>query len=144
MMGWTWLNVHWMFAALLLFGFVAGLLWLYKHESKRGFLSVVGWSMAIGTMGVLLTAPMAGQGFATMMNMLRQSNGVDQATMKDMLDYMDEEWQKLEEEYGEDVGREEMMDYMRDAMMGDFWSEDDEAEANVRSQPAESEEETNL
>ena len=37
-----------------------------------------------------------------------------------------------------------MMDYMRDAMMGDFWSEDDEAEANVRSQPAESEEETNL
>ncbi len=141
MMWWAWMNVHWVFGALLLFAFVAALLWLYKHGSKNGFLSVVSWSMGIGIVGVLLTAPMAGQGFATMMNMMGNNRGFDQDTMEDMLDYMDDEWQELEEEYGEDVGREEMMDHMRDSMMDDFWDEEDEddsAEEDVSSEPVES------
>lgn len=121
MMGWTWLHVHWIFGALLLFGFVAGLLWLYKHGTKPVFLSVVTWSLILGTIGLLLTAPMAGRGFSAMMN-------------DDDWDMMGQTWEDLEDEYGRDIERKDMMDYMSDEMREYF-----ENQGDVTSQSSEPE-----
>lgn len=136
--GWIGMYVHWIFAGLLLFGFIAALLWLYKHGSKRGFLSVVGWSIGIGIIGALLTSPWGGQGFSTMMN--RMGCGLGDGTLdEEDWEFMGEmmgEWEDLEDEYGQEVDEDDMLDIMSTGMRNYFEENGD----STLSQGAESEE----
>ncbi len=62
-----WLHIHWIFAGLALFGFIAALLWLNKHASKKDFLKIVWITLVVGLLGALLTAPAAMTGWNDMM-----------------------------------------------------------------------------
>ena len=64
---WVWLHIHWVFLGLALFGFIAALIWLYKHANKRDFLNIVLVSIILGILGGLLTAPAASIGWYQMM-----------------------------------------------------------------------------
>ena len=54
-----WLCLHGIFMLSALFGFLAALLWLFKHASKKDFLTVVWVTLGIGILGTLLTASVA-------------------------------------------------------------------------------------
>lgn len=127
---WAWLHVHWVFGALTIFGLIAWLLWLYKHASKQAFRSVVGWTVGVGIVGILLTASLAAQGSYSMVSMMRGGYGFDEDydygdrgmmfMMEGMFEAMEEEWEEVVTEYGEDASVEDMMDAMREEMRESF------------------------
>ncbi len=53
--------------ALIVFSVVAAWLWLYKHAPKNLFLKVVLWTLVVGLIGDLLTAPAGFSGWQNMM-----------------------------------------------------------------------------
>lgn len=61
------MHVHMLFALLLLFGFVAGLTWLFRFAKEAQVKKMVWISLLLGAFGVLLTAPMAYWGMQNMM-----------------------------------------------------------------------------
>lgn len=64
----VWLHIHWVFVALALFGFIAAVIWLFKHCPKQQFSSLVWTSLVIGILGLLLTAPFSLRGWQSMMS----------------------------------------------------------------------------
>ncbi len=56
-----------LFMGLIFFGVVSAWLWLYKHAPKNFFHKVVLWTLVVGLIGDLLTAPAGFQGWQTMM-----------------------------------------------------------------------------
>ncbi|EKD93047.1 MAG: hypothetical protein ACD_28C00262G0004 [uncultured bacterium] len=66
----VWIHLHWIFAGLALFGFIAALLWLYKYADKKMFLNTVWIAVIAGALGVLFTASTAAQGIKTMIQMM--------------------------------------------------------------------------
>ena len=65
---WIWLHIHWLFWGIAIFGFVAALLWLYKHANKKDFLNVAWISLVVGILGGLLTASVAMVGWNQITN----------------------------------------------------------------------------
>lgn len=118
---WIWLHIHWLFWGIAIFGFVAGLLWLYKHASKKDFHKVVWVSLVVGIVGGLLTAPFAFVGWYQMMEAHHDSWGGDDwdEHREEMWEEMEDFWDELDEE--EDFDMDDMMDEMMD-----FDSEDNE------------------
>lgn len=114
---WIWLHIHWVFWGLAIFGFVAALLWLYKHASKKDFLNVVWISLVVGILGGLLTASIAMVGWNQMWEG-HHGYGWDDDEMEE---YMEDMWDEMEERF-EDLDEE---DYSMSDMM-DFDTEDDE------------------
>lgn len=89
--GWTWLHIHWTFMAIAIFGFIAGLVWVIKFASKKNLLNIVLWTIIIGVLGHLLTAPVSFQGWQ---QVTRFDSGFDEMI--------------------EDMGMDEMMEHMRE------------------------------
>lgn len=54
-----WIGLHCLFMGVALFGFIAALLWLFKHASKKDFLKVVLITLVVGLLGSILTAAQA-------------------------------------------------------------------------------------
>jgi len=70
-----WIHVHWVFVGLTIFGFIAGLIWLSKHASKKEFWKTVKWTLIIGIIGVLITAPLGLRGWALTVSPLQSNYG---------------------------------------------------------------------
>lgn len=106
---WIWLHIHWVFWGIATFGFVAGLLWLYKHASKKDFLNLVWASLAVGILGGLLTAPVALTGWNQMMELHHGSD--------DRWEAMEEYWDRSDDDEAFDMNdrMEEMMDWDEDS-----------------------------
>lgn len=112
---WVWLHIHWLFWGIAVFGFFAGLLWLYKHASKKDFLSAVWLTLVAGILGGLLTAPVAFTGWNQMWEG-HHSYGWNSSSWNDhheeMWELMEDYWDDLDA--AEDFDMEEMMDEMMD------------------------------
>lgn len=111
---WVWLHIHWLFWGIATFGFVAGLLWLYKHASKKDFLNVVWVTLVVGILGGLLTAPVAFTGWNEMMDFHHGNKGVEDwdDRREEMTEEMKEFWDEIDK--NEDFDRESMMEEMMD------------------------------
>lgn len=113
----VWLHIHWIFAGLALFGFIAALLWLQKHASKKDFLNIVWGSLIVGLIGGILTASVAMQGWSQMMEDYHTTslNDDDMEEMwKDMEEYIDENNNETEDTKTEDTKTEDIIDEMMD------------------------------
>lgn len=92
------LHLHWVFWGLVSFGFIAGLLWLYKHASKKDFLTVVWTTLLLGILGALLTSGLAMRGWSDMWGMMEGRDGYSYTDW----DEEDREtmWEEMEEHMG--------------------------------------------
>lgn len=117
---WIWLHIHWLFWGLAIFGFIAGLMWLNKHASKKDFLNVVWLTLAIGVVGGLLTASVSLTGWYQMMDAHHGSYGDKYFGPERHV-----EMREAMEDFWEEVGDEE--DFDIDDMMDEMMNLDDES-----------------
>jgi len=110
---WIWLHIHWLFWGIAIFGFVAALLWLYKHANKKDFLNVAWISLVVGILGGLLTASVAMVGWNQMMEGHHGYDWDDDGHMEEMWETMEDYWGELDEDEDYDMGdmMEEMMNF---------------------------------
>lgn len=59
----VWLHIHWVFVGFAIFGFIAALLWLFRHSTKQILGQIVWISLVIGVAGLLLTAGLGYSGW---------------------------------------------------------------------------------
>lgn len=52
----VWQNLHSLFGAILLFGGIAAVLWLFRHTTKETLFKIMWISVLVGIVGLLLTA----------------------------------------------------------------------------------------
>jgi hypothetical protein len=86
--GWIWLHIHWFFVALAMFGFLAGLIWLIKHASKKEFKQIFAWTAGIGVIGLLLTAPLALSGWDDFVDDFSHCGTWNSDTENEMAEFM--------------------------------------------------------
>jgi hypothetical protein len=112
----VWLHLHCLFALMVAFAVLAGLVWLVKFANQKQLVKVMTTCLLVGALGVLLTAPFAWGGVSKM---------------------MDERWEKFEAKNADEDSvstrwSDEDRDFMRD-MMTDIWEEDQTVEEEVGS-----------
>ncbi|PIQ79567.1 hypothetical protein COV81_01735 [Candidatus Peregrinibacteria bacterium CG11_big_fil_rev_8_21_14_0_20_41_10] len=82
------LHLHMIFVGIAFFGLITALIWLFKHANKNQIKQVCIWSLVIGILGVLITAPFAFSGWQAHRQI--GTNKIDQKEfllqMQDMLD----------------------------------------------------------
>lgn len=97
-----WIQLHCLFAALFLFAFVAGVIWIARFSTKKSLKTIAWTSLIVSILGVLLTAPMTYQGMREMMDWRFDDEvSSDEVTV----DEDDENFESMSEI------REEMMDF---------------------------------
>lgn len=106
-----WLHLHWVFVGTAIFAFVAAIIWLTKYATKNDFMKTLKWTLAVGILGILLTAPFSLSGWSLMMSSHRfgggfggygmmqnmfQGCGLDgnECTYDEMLEHMNEYFNK--------------------------------------------------
>lgn len=102
--GSIWLHLHWLFWGLASFGFLVALIWLYKEAKKETLKQVVLWSLIVGIVGGLLTAPVAMRQWTSWM-------GSHHGWGSGSYGISSDRWQNLS-----DQDREEYYDQMREHM----------------------------
>lgn len=80
----VWLHIHWVFVGLAIFGFIAALLWLFRHSTKQSLGQIAWISLAIGVVGLLLTAGLGIAGWKVIFSGHHGYGDEMQGMMKDM------------------------------------------------------------
>lgn len=83
--GLLWLHVHWVFGGILIFGIIAGLIWVNKFASKDQAYKWAVWSFVVGALGLVLTATMAFSGFQTIMSSWMMGGGMQNMNMMEKM-----------------------------------------------------------
>lgn len=104
-----WLHVHWVFWGVAAFGFVAGLVWLIKHAKQDDLKKVMFWTLLVGVLGGVLTAPLARMGWFDMMDSFRGGQGwmMDDDHYEFMEKMMDEHFGEVKDGEEKSVGETE-------------------------------------
>jgi hypothetical protein len=62
----VWLHAHVIFGFIAFFGFIAGLVWVIKFADQKTVIKWAKWTIAIGIIGLLLTASYSMMGWGYM------------------------------------------------------------------------------
>lgn len=95
------MHFHMLFVLLLLFGFVAGLVWMVRFANKEQVKQWFWMSVIAGALGVIFTAPMVYWGMQTMMQGWSDASATDSSYVRSdddnyrgMMDWFRDESQK--------------------------------------------------
>lgn len=80
----SWLSVAWclhgLFCLALFIGVILFVVWASKHLNKKGLKKLVIWLLAIGLVGLLITAPFANRHFKDTMGKWGKFKMMDEVT----------------------------------------------------------------
>jgi hypothetical protein len=90
------MHFHMLFVLLLLFGFVAGLVWMMRFANKEQVKQWFWMSVIAGALGMILTAPLVYSGMQSMMQGWSDSSYVktDDDNYRGMMNWFNDESQK--------------------------------------------------
>ena len=101
------LHLHWLFGGLVLLGFIAALLLLFRHADKKMLRNILWITLVVGILGLLLTAPFSAQFWSSLRGgMMNWDKG--NASYSRMADFMEKNFK----DRGVTVNREDMMRQM--------------------------------